>query len=310
MSGSTKLHVTIVQKSGAYAPRCVCWKTVFGVDGVVNSAPFVPVDPAKTPWGMAEAYGMAVQSTGAYVTTGYGRASATGTVDMVSFRYLPDGTRDLTYGVGGVASLDFIGQNDRGRAIVELPGDRLLIVGTGTPVADQGDGLAIILQANGALDPTFDADGHKLYDFGRPTEQFFSVAVSPTDTFAAAVGYRAGMAAGVEEDDDATLLILPLGAGAEVAKAVPLSETEDDRFWGVTVGADQKVYAAGCVTQAEDSSIAVARFNADGTLDTTFGIAGVARINAAVAGGTQETARSLVVLPDGKVIVGGIAEHQ
>ena len=49
-------------------------------------------------WGMAEAYGVARQSTGAYVTGGYGRSAAGGTVNVVSFRCTAAGAFDTTWG--------------------------------------------------------------------------------------------------------------------------------------------------------------------------------------------------------------------
>ena len=45
---------------------------------------------------MAEAYGMARQSTGGYVTTGYGRLAPSGQVNVVSFRFTATGAFDTT----------------------------------------------------------------------------------------------------------------------------------------------------------------------------------------------------------------------
>jgi uncharacterized delta-60 repeat protein len=278
----------------------------FGVMGVVNSAPLQSSDPATIPWGFAEAYGAARQADGSYVTTGYGRSfdSPGTTVNMLSFRYSAAGKLDPTWNTTGVQQLDIAGDNDRGRAITALPGDKILIVGSATPMPMTVKPLAVTLQANGALDPSFDSDGHKVYDFGKPDEAFWATATA--GGWAAAVGYSAG--GGM--DDDATLLLLPVGgAGAEVAKAVPLSQTENDRFWAVTFDAAGKVLAAGFVTEGGDSRLAVARFNADGTPDTTFGGGtGVAKINVKAAG-TDEVARGVVVQTDGKIVIAGAAER-
>ncbi len=73
--------------------------------GIVSSNPFSSTDPLM-PWGTAEAYGIARQSTGAYVTAGYGRSAATGTVNVLSFRYTAAGVFDTTWGTTGMFEKD------------------------------------------------------------------------------------------------------------------------------------------------------------------------------------------------------------
>jgi uncharacterized delta-60 repeat protein len=278
----------------------------FGVMGIVNSAPLMSSDPTTIPWGFSEAYGMAIQSNGNYVTAGYGRSfdSPGTTVNMLSFRYSPAGKLDSTWNNNtGLVQLDIAGDNDRGRAVVALPGDRILIAGSHGPMPMVVKPMVVILTAGGVLDTTFDTDGYKLYDFERADSAFYGAATAGTT--AAVVGYRAGNM----EDDDALLAILPIGgAGTEFAKAVPLSETTNDRFWGVTFDAAGKIVAAGFVAEAGDNRLAVARFNADGTPDATFAGTGVAKLNVATAG-TAEEARSVVLQSDGKIVIAGTVEH-
>jgi uncharacterized delta-60 repeat protein len=198
--------------------------------------------------------------------------------------------------------------------VVALPDDRILIAGSATPATGNVDGMLMILSANGALDTSFNTTGYKVYKLNagttdRADEAFFGVAVSPNGMYAAAAGYRnAPTPVTATTNDDATLVILPLGAtGTEFAGAVPLSATTNDRFWAVTFDANNKVVAAGFITEGTDNLLAVARFNIDGTLDTTFGTGGIAKINAKVAG-TLEEARGVVVQSDGKIVIGGTVE--
>ena len=280
--------------------------TAFGTNGIVNSLPFMPADPVNTMWGMAEAYGATLQGD-KYVTTGYGRSAAMGPVDMVSFRYTAAGALDTTWGANGIVTLDLIGDNDRGRNILTLPDNRILVVGTASKAAMTEDALVAILSANGVLDPSFDGEGHKLYEFGGTDEEFYGLALSPAKNWVAATGYRAGAG----QDDDATLLLLPVGTpspGAEIAKAVPLSETGNDRLWAVTFDAGGKAVATGFVNEGGDNHMVVVRFNADGTLDPTFGTAGMTKVNVS-AGKTDEAARGIVVQADGKIVIAGVAEH-
>ena len=57
---------------------------------------------------VAEAYDVALQGQN-LVIAGYGRAVSPGTVDIISARFLPDGTWDKTYGEKGVAMIDVAG---------------------------------------------------------------------------------------------------------------------------------------------------------------------------------------------------------
>ncbi|MDX2053349.1 MAG: hypothetical protein SFV15_13210 [Polyangiaceae bacterium] len=174
----------------------------FSGGGVVRSAVF----PAP---GMAEAYGAVRQSDGKYVTTGYGREAASpAPVDLVSFRYGSDGAHDTSWNGGG-ALIHNVGVNDRGRNLLGLPDDRIVMVGTATPV-DSEDAMVVLVRNTGALETTFGTiakPGYRLFDFGGADEEFYGVALSPDKRLLAIVGYRSG---GVITNDDATLLLLPV----------------------------------------------------------------------------------------------------
>ncbi|WP_437731074.1 delta-60 repeat domain-containing protein [Sorangium sp. So ce1335] len=174
--------------------------TTFSSDGVARLSPF--------PVGMAEAYGAARQSDGKYVTTGYGRAEESGAVDLVSFRVTPTGGFDASWGVGGGIVLDVAGDNDRGRNLLVLPDDRVVMVGSATPATGNVDAMIAVYDPNGAPDATFDASGHRLYSFDRSDDSLFGVAVSPDGAWLAAAGYRSD--GNGPEDDDATLILLPV----------------------------------------------------------------------------------------------------
>jgi uncharacterized delta-60 repeat protein len=286
--------------------------TTFGAGGIVNANPFKSPD-GITIAGMTEAYGITQQSTGNYVTVGYARAvgkASTEPVDLVVNRWnATNGLLDTNFAAGGSLLVDVAGAADQGRYVITLPGDKLMVVGNAAPTAMNGDAAVVMVDANGGRDATFGTNGVKTYDFMRPTEIFYGAAVNATGTQAVAVGYRSGALQGVAEDDDALLLVLPLGAGTEVAKAVELSTTANDRFWGVTYGPDGKIYATGHISEGGDHRMVVARFNADGTADATFDGDGVVQVNVAV-GGTEETSRSIVVLTDGKIVIGGAVEKK
>ncbi len=276
----------------------------FGFQGVVNSNPFMTMSTTQ-PWGMAEAYGVTAQGT-KYVTAGYGRAAPSGAVDVVSFRYNADGSQDLTWGgtaAQGKVVLDVATLNDRGRNIATLPDNRILIVGSAETIKDEVHPMIAVLTEAGLPDATFDPMGYKVYDFGnkKDGEAFFGVAVSPTNTWAAAVGNSGG---------DSALALLPLTAtGVAFANKAPLSATENDRLSAATFGAGDKLYATGYIAVGpNDRAVVVARFNVDGSLDTTFNQTGFVVHNVAVGGGLLEEAKGIALQSDGKIIIVGNRE--
>jgi uncharacterized delta-60 repeat protein len=177
--------------------------TTFSSDGVLRFAPFAV--------GMAEAYAAVPQSDGSYVTTGYGRTeeSSTAKVDIVSFRVSATGSVDSSWGSSGVVLYDGgAADNDRGRNLVVLPDDRVVMVGGVSPVAADLDAALVVLTPEGQLDKSWDPNGVRTYSFGQPTEQLYGVAVSADGRFVAAAGFSSdGDGAG---DDDATLVVLPV----------------------------------------------------------------------------------------------------
>ena len=107
------------------------------------------------------------------------------------------------------------------------------------------------------------------------------------------------------------LVILPLGGtGTEFAGVVPLSTTSNDRFWAVTFDGNNKIVAAGYVTDGTD------QLPGGGALQhrryarhhASARAAAPGKVNATV-GGNLEEARGVVVQSDGKIVVGGSAEH-
>ena len=70
---------------------------------------------------------LALQPDGKIVVAG---ATSAGTRDMLVARFQPAGVLDTTFGVGGVPTVDF-GGNDAATGVALLPDGRILVAGTG-----------------------------------------------------------------------------------------------------------------------------------------------------------------------------------
>ncbi|MFC8240337.1 calcium-binding protein [Streptomyces chartreusis] len=123
-------------------------------------------------WGQT----VAVQSTGRIVVGGQ-------SADRFALvRYNVDGSRDTTFGTGGVATTDFggtAGVND----LVVQPDDRIVAAGSGSP----GDFLLTRFNADGTLDTGFGTGGRATTGFG--ADDRANVLALQTDGKAIAFGH-------------------------------------------------------------------------------------------------------------------------
>jgi hypothetical protein len=163
-------------------------------------------NPFLADGGVAECYGIGRLSTGHFVTTGYGRATAAGvpsslgyavtdSVDLVSFKTLPSGAIDTdgwaTEGALAIQSEEFhagVDTEDRGRDLIVLPDDRVIQVGKYGPYP-----AIYVVKPNGRLDAGSGTGGRFEYAplvraadpaamppvTALTTSHFFAVARSP-----------------------------------------------------------------------------------------------------------------------------------
>jgi uncharacterized delta-60 repeat protein len=98
------------------------------------------------------------------------------------------------------------------------------------------------------------------------------------------------------------------GVGGTVTTSMSSAGGFDEHVWNLALDRDGRIVAAGdAVTATGGFDVALARFNADGTLDTSFGTAG--KVTTAVGPDTRrDRAHDVAVLDDGKVVVAGFAD--
>lgn len=85
-----------------------------------------------------------------------------------------------------------------------------------------------------------------------------------------------------------------------------LDASNTDRGFALAIQPDQKIVVAGeCMVQG-DLDFCVARYLPTGTLDTTFGLSGIRKV---IVGSVHDRGRALLLLPDGRMIVGGFCDN-
>ena len=120
----------------------------FDVDGVVISD-----------FGADEAGASVILLGDGRIVLGGSRSS-----DLALARYLPDGSLDMTFGTGGLATADSGAQDGLGQLIL-LPNGKLLAGGSTAPSQGSGDFLLARFHPDGALDTSFGSSGFIKTDF-------------------------------------------------------------------------------------------------------------------------------------------------
>jgi uncharacterized delta-60 repeat protein len=243
-----------------------------------------------------------IQPNGRIVVAGY-RSSGGDESDFAFARYRADGTLDPSFGAGGKVTLPFGFAN----AAALQPDGRIVAAG-GVPVSRPDFDFALArFHADGTVDERFGAGGKVTTSFGPTADLVQAVAVQPDGKIVAAgsSGFpqlRNDVFALARYNADGTL---DAGFGAVGKVTTSFGSPGDDTIHALALQPDGKIVAAGSnfVAAREGSSdFAVARYNADGRLDQTFGSGGKVTTTFGTA---SDFGNAVLLQPDGKIVVAG-----
>ena len=221
---------------------------------------------------------------------------------------LPPSGLDTSFGKAAATAFG----GDRSAMALQADGKIVMVGGTFT------DFILARFNADGSLDTNFGTGGGKVITdmgSGNRAEEATAVAIQPDGKIVVA-GYAAipnvppapqlpPTFALVRYNTDGSL-DTSFGTGGRVSGGV------NGQAYAVAIQPDGKIVLAGEFsfgTSGSDSSdFTVARFNANGSLDTSFGIGGSGQV-ATDIGTHTNSARNIVLQPDGRIVVsGGIAK--
>jgi uncharacterized delta-60 repeat protein len=189
------------------------------------------------------------------------------------------GDLDPSFGIGGQVTSDFRKSNDIAYAVALQPDGKIVIAGirfVGIS-ATGGDFLVARYNPDGTLDRSFGQRGFVLTDFGL-TETATAVVVQPDGRIVVAGGTypifpsQGGQYALARYNRNGSL-DTTFGAGGLVRTTFLSAGCFAS---ALVLQADGKIIAAGTkyLDFASDSDFALARYNPDGSLDSTFGAGG------------------------------------
>ncbi|WP_369263366.1 calcium-binding protein [Streptomyces sp. R35] len=255
--------------------------------------------------GYDESRGMAVQADGKIVTVGLNQPYESGEIDFTLARYNPDGSLDPGFGIGGLVTTDVRGGEDYADGVAVQSDGKIVVVGRTSDPENPGPEFTVVrYNPNGTLDTGFGDGGTVVTDFGTggPSEAF-AVQLQADGRIVAAGMSGAGFALARYNPVDGSLDSGFDGDGKVTTAFAGGAATAFD----VALQSDGKIVAAGRAGYnypAYDSDFAVARYNADGSLDSGFD--GDGRTTTAFA--RVDVIGGVAVQPDGKIVVTGTSD--
>ena len=245
---------------------------------------------------------LAIQAKGKIVAAGFSNAS--GAYDFALARYNHNGTLDDSFGPGGRVTTNF-GGDDFALGLAIQADDKIVVAGESATLISADVALARY-NADGTLDISFGTGGKVISDFGGTCDFATSVAIQANGKIVVAGSSGAtcegpfdfGLA---RYNTDGTPDIT-FGTGGKVTTNFGGS---DDQASAVAIQADGKIVAAGFTDASGTHDFALARYNQNGTLDSTFGTGGKVTTD---FGGTFDLALDVAIQADSKIVAAGFTD--
>jgi uncharacterized delta-60 repeat protein len=246
-------------------------------------------------------FGVEVQpGDGKIVVTG--RAGGSGG-QIALARYNTDGTLDTSFSGDGKVTTNFTSGDDRADLLAIHPVDGT-IVAAGTAGYYGNAKFAVVrYNSDGTLDTTFSGDGKVTTSITPNRSWGFVVAIQPSDSRIVAGGQAGEQVGLVRYNTDGTLDSSFSGDGKVTINFTSGTDYADDI---VIQPLDGKIVTAGSANFFRpDAKFALARVNADGTLDSSF--SGDGKVTTNLAPGADRAFDVDLQPSDGKIVASGCA---
>jgi uncharacterized delta-60 repeat protein len=248
----------------------------------------------------AHAYALVRQPDGKLVVAGDSFNITTPSLyDFTLARYNPNGSLDTSFNGTGKVTTAIGLNNDSASALALQPNGKLVAAGYSYNGFNYDFALARY-NADGSLDTSLDSDGIVTTPFAVYDDLAYAVAVQPDGKIIAA-----GRSSNGSNYDFALARYNPNGSLDTsfngTGKVTTAIGSDHDEAYALALQPDGKLVAAGLSRTGSGAVFALARYNPNGSLDTSFGSGG--KVTTAI--GIQDDAIALAQQPDGKLVAAG-----
>jgi uncharacterized delta-60 repeat protein len=241
----------------------------------------------------AEAHALAVQADGQFVVAGSAFADPGGAGQFALVRVNDAGLADPTFGNAGIVLTPIGTSGAEARAIALQADGRILIAGTSFA---SDEAVLVRYAADGSLDAAFGRQGIVVSGFG---DRVAALLVQPDGKILVAGskgGHQAALALARFNSNGAP--DLAFGSGGNVSMSLESSAQP----YAAALQPDGAIVVAGGVGTADSGGFLLARYRANGDLDSGFGAHGLVTMS---FDGGSTGAHGVSVLPDGKIVAVG-----
>lgn len=245
--------------------------------------------------GADQAQAVVVLEDESILVAGWGAFAGTG-ADFAVVRHLSDGTLDASFGVGGVARVDFAGGFDVLQSMIVQSDGAILLAGCVDCVTAAADFGVARLLANGTLDPSFGSGGKVRTDFGGGFDGAVEVLVRSDGGIVAA-----GCANCLTGSDDVAVVRYAANGSLDPSFGVGGKAIVD--LHGLVRGAALEDDGRILVVAEATNRLGIVRFGSDGVPDPLFGDAGVALLS--LTTGSSSGGYAVTTQSDGRAVVAG-----
>ena len=249
-------------------------------------------------WGLS----IALQPDGQIaVVGGTGASDSKSNSDFALVRYNADGSLDIGFGVAGRVRSNFeLGRSGASDVATQSDG-RTVVAGSACNGDQTGwDFVLARYRADGSLDPGFGGGGIVRTDFALGDDEAGGLVIQPDGRIV--VSGRAEVAGGdtfalARYQIDGSL-DLTFGQGGKVTTDLAAGNDSGNTL---ALQADAKILVVG-IAEANGAHYSLARYSPDGSLDASFGTAGVVNLD---FGSSWVGRPGVLVQPDQKIIMAG-----
>jgi uncharacterized delta-60 repeat protein len=224
--------------------------------------------------------------------------------DFELARYNNDGSLDTSFSGDGKIMIIFNpNYNSSCQSIALQPDGKIIAAGYADNGASSDDFALARLKPNGTLDTSFSGDGKVSVPIGNSYDQISDIVIQPDGKIVAA-----GDVYGTSSTRFGIIRFLSngsfdptFGTGGYVGINFGSSQSNCS---AIALQNDGKIIVAGKAEVSSKSSIAIARLNTNGSLDTSFSHDGKVTTSYSTI---ADLGNSLVLQPDGKIVIAGCA---